>query len=123
MKPCRECKHEVSEQARACPNCGAPEPAKDKFDGYGYEYKSEAKLMGLPILHISFKYRANGRPVPAVGIIAIGQFAAGAISISQFGVGLLSVSQFTVAAVAIAQFAAGYTGIAQIGAFLKQIVM
>ena len=27
MKPCRECQHEVSEQAAACPQCGAPFPA------------------------------------------------------------------------------------------------
>lgn len=38
MKHCRECKHEISEQAMACPNCGAPFPAKDKFDGWGFEY-------------------------------------------------------------------------------------
>ncbi len=38
MKPCRSCKHEISEQAMACPHCGAPFPAKDKFDGWGFEY-------------------------------------------------------------------------------------
>ncbi len=121
MKPCRECSHEVSEQADACPNCGAPYPAKEQWDGHGFEYKSKATLIGLPILHISFKYRQNRMPVPAVGVIAIGQFAIGGISISQFGVGIFSVSQFTVAAIAVAQFAAGYDGIAQFGAFLQRL--
>lgn len=121
MKACRECRHDVSDEAVACPGCGAPYPAKAQWDGYGFEYKSNAHVAGLPLLHISFKYRANRRPVPAVGIIAIGQFAFGGVSISQFGIGILSFSQFTVAGVAVAQFAAAYGGIAQFGAFLNQL--
>ena len=97
MKACRECGHNISEQAAFCPGCGAPYPARDKWDGVGFEYKSEATLLGLPILHISFKYRPNRRPVVAKGIIAIGQFAYGVVTISQFGVGVFSVSQFTIA--------------------------
>ena len=33
MKECRDCKHQVSEQAYTCPNCGALHPAKPKWDG------------------------------------------------------------------------------------------
>ena len=43
MKPCRECKHTVSEQATACPNCGAPYPAKEKWDGWLAEARKAAK--------------------------------------------------------------------------------
>ena len=120
MKPCRECKHHVSEQARACPQCGAPFPGKDKWDGWGVEYKSKSTLFGLPLLHISFKYRLNRRPVPAKGIIAIGQFACGVFTFSQFGLGVFSVSQFTVAGFALAQFAAAYSLIAQIGIYVDE---
>ena len=120
MKTCRECKHQVSEQAISCPNCGAPYPAKVKWDGYGYEYKSEARFLGLPLIHISFKYRANKMPVPAKGIIAIGQFGAGVINISQFGIGLISISQFTIAGYALAQFVLAYSCIAQIGLYVDQ---
>ena len=120
MKPCRECGHEVSEQAFTCPNCGAPQPAREKWDGWGFEYKSEATLFGWPLLHISFKYRPNRRPVPAIGIIAIGQFGLGVITISQFGVGLISVSQFTVSGYALAQFGIAYSLIAQFGLFIDQ---
>jgi len=88
MRPCRECQHEVSDQATACPSCGAPFPAKDKWDGWGFEYKSEATCFGLPLLHISFKFRPNRVPVPAKGVIAIGQFAYGIFTLSQFGVGV-----------------------------------
>jgi hypothetical protein len=120
MKPCRECQHEISEQATACPSCGAPFPAKPKWDGYGFEYKSEANFFGLPVLHISFKYRPNRMPVPARGVIAIGQFACGFVTISQFGIGLVSISQFTIAAYALAQFAFAYSLIAQLGIYIHE---
>ena len=118
MKPCRECKKEISEQAITCPHCGAPYPAKEKWDGWGFEYKSKLVFWGLPLLHISFKYRPNRMPVVAKGIIAIGQFAYGVVTISQFGIGIFSLSQFTVAVYALAQFAAAYSLIAQIGIYM-----
>jgi len=120
LRPCRECNHKVSEQAFSCPNCGAPYPAKAQWDGWGFEYKSQASFMGWPLLHISFKYRANKMPVPAKGIIAIGQFGIGVVNISQFGIGLFSLAQFTIAGYAIAQFAVAGSLIAQFGLYLEQ---
>jgi len=120
MKPCRECQREVSEQALACPQCGAPYPARASWDGWGYEYKSQVTIAGLPLVHISFKYRPNRTPVVARGIIAIGQFGCGVVCISQFGVGMLCVSQFTVAGLALAQFGAAYSLIAQFGVYVAE---
>ncbi len=120
MKPCRECQHQISEQASACPQCGAPFPAKAQWDGWGVEYKSKAMLFGLPLLHISFKYKVNRRPVPARGIFAIGQFAYGIFILSQFGVGVVSISQFTIAGFALAQFALAYSLIAQMGIYIDK---
>lgn len=120
MKPCRECQHEVSENAGACPNCGAPFPAKAEWDGWGFEYKSKATLFAVPLLHISFKYRPNRTPVPAKGIIAIGQFAVGIFTFSQFGIGIVSVGQFALSGWALAQFAAAYSLIAQIGVYVGE---
>ena len=120
MKRCRECQHEVSEQAVACPSCGAPFPAKEKWDGWGFEYRSEATILGWPVLHISFKFRPNRVPVPARGIFAIGQFACGVFTLSQFGVGVVSISQFTVAGYALAQFALAYSLIAQFGIYIEE---
>jgi len=120
MKSCRECRHQVSEQAFACPNCSAPYPARDRWDGWGFEYKSKTALAGLPLVHISFKYRANRTPVVARGIIAIGQFACGVVCLAQFSIGVLSVSQFTLAAFAVAQFAIAYSLIAQFGVYLGE---
>jgi uncharacterized membrane protein YvbJ len=120
MKECRDCGTLVSEQALACPKCGAPYPAREKWDGWGFEYKSATKLAGLPLVHISFKYVPGRGPVPAKGIIAVGQFAIGIVAICQFGIGLVSVSQFTVAGFALAQFAVAYSLIAQTGLYLDK---
>ena len=118
MKECRECRRSVSEQAFICPACGAPYPAREKWNGYGFEYKSPLTVLGLPLLHISFKYSANRKPVVAKGIIAIGQFGIGVITIAQFGIGIISVCQFTIAFYALAQFAIAYSLVAQIGLYL-----
>jgi hypothetical protein len=120
MKPCRECNQDISEQATICPNCGAPYPAKEKWDGWGYEYKSSTTLLGLPLLHISFKYRPNRMPVPAKGIIAIGQFGVGVVTIAQFGIGLVGICQFALAGYALAQFAFAWSVIAQIGIYIHE---
>jgi hypothetical protein len=120
MKPCRSCQREVSEDAIACPGCGAPYPARAKWDGWGWEYKSRAEWFGLPLLHISFKYRPNRVPVVAKGVVAIGQFAVGLITISQFGIGIISVSQFTIAVFALAQIAFAYSLVAQFGLYIHQ---
>lgn len=120
MKSCRECKHQVSEQAVACPECGAPYPARERWDGYGFEYKSQSTFLGLPLLHISFKYRPNRMPVVAKGVIAVGQFGVGIITISQFGIGVISLSQFTIACYALAQFALAYSCIAQFAVYVDQ---
>ena len=120
MKACRECRHEVSEQAAACPPCGAPFPAREKWDGHGFEYKSSTTILGLPLVHISFKYRPNRTPVPARGVIAIGQFACGIVTISQFGIGISSVSQFTIGGWALAQFAVAYSLVSQFGIFIHE---
>ena len=95
-------------------------PAKEKFDGWGFEYKSQTTFLGLPVLHISFKYRPNRVPVPAKGVVAIGQFAVGFVTISQFGIGLVSISQFTVAVYALAQLAFAYSLIAQVGVYIHE---
>ena len=77
-------------------------------------------MLGLPLVHISFKYGPNRVPMPAKGVIAIGQFACGILTISQFGIGVVSVSQFTVAGWALAQFAVAYSLIAQLGIYLHE---
>jgi hypothetical protein len=120
MKTCRDCDHQVSEEAVTCPSCGAPRPAKTDWDGHGFEYRSPASILGFPLLHVAFKFRPNGCPVPAVGVIAIGQFGVGLVSISQFGIGILSLGQITIAGWAVAQIAVAWELIAQTGVYVHR---
>ncbi len=120
MIECRECKQKVSEQAFACPHCGAPYPTRPQWDGWGFEYKSGATIGNWPLLHISFKYRPNRMPVPARGIIAIGQFGMGVVTVAQFGVGIFTLGQFALGAYVLAQFAAAYRCIAQVAFYVDK---
>jgi hypothetical protein len=103
MKECRECHQRVSEQAFHALIAERHIRPRENGTGGVFEYKSEATLFGLPLLHISFKYRPNRMPVPAKGVIGIGQFGMGLINISQFGIGLSNLSQFAIAGFALAQ--------------------
>jgi CubicO group peptidase (beta-lactamase class C family) len=120
MGKCRKCQQEVSEQASVCPGCGASFPAAKKRKYRGFEYKSRATILGIPLLHISFKYRPNWVPLPAKGIISIGQFGMGIVNISQFGIGIISLSQVTLAFYALAQVALAFSLIAQVGVYVHQ---
>ena len=99
---------------------GGSDPGNEKAGRIGFEYKSGVSILGLPLIHISFAFRKNGTPIPAIGIISIGQFGAGVVNISQIGIGILSASQFTVGVFAIAQVAVAYSCIAQVGVYIHQ---
>ena len=103
---CRECRREVSETARACPQCRAPFPGRPEWQGTGYEWKSQTTVWGYPLVHVAFGRNARGKLRVARGVIAIGQFAIGLITVAQFGIGLLfGCGQFFLALTALAQVA------------------
>jgi hypothetical protein len=96
---CPECGKSVSDKARSCPNCGYPMKTggfsySDKGGGYvGYEYKSSAKIFGMPLIHIVYGPGYGGITKPAKGFIAIGNiaiggFAVGVISLAGIGLGI-----------------------------------
>jgi hypothetical protein len=103
---CRECKKEVSPNAAMCPSCGAPKPADPEWNGWGFDWKSQATFYGWPLVHISVGKDKNGKLRVAKGWIAIGQFGIGAVTIAQFGIGVIfGLGQFMLGIVAVAQFA------------------
>ncbi len=54
-----------------------------------YEYKSQATLLGLPLVHVHLS-RGNGRPAVAKGILAVGDVAFGAVAFGGLSAGLVS---------------------------------
>jgi len=118
LRRCTDCHIDVAGPADACPTCGGALTPQGGTPGWGYEYRSPVVVLGLPLIHVSCRYRTNGVPVPARGIIAIGQFAIGFVTIGQFGIGVLSLSQLTIAVFAVAQVAVAYSLIAQVGIYV-----
>ena len=116
LTTCRECGAEISDQARACPRCGAPQAAAPAYPGFGFEWKSSRTYHGYPLVHIAFGKDSRGRWRVAKGVIAIGQFALGLVTVAQFGVGLLfGFGQFLLGGIVLAQFAGGLVlGVGQI---------
>lgn len=80
LATCRECGAEVSDQALACPRCGAPRPANPTWSGSGFEWKSSRTCFGFPLVHIAVGRDIRGKLRVAKGIIAIGQFAVGLVT-------------------------------------------
>jgi hypothetical protein len=113
---CRECQKEISNEAINCPHCGAPFPARKKWGGRGFEWKSKQTFYGYPLVHIAFGRDKNNRLRVAKGVIAIGQFGVGLVTFAQFGVGVLfGFGQFILGLTGIAQFA--ITGLFGVGQF------
>jgi hypothetical protein len=67
-------------------------------------YTSPIKIAGLPLVSVVWENKGFREAKPAVGIIAVGQYAYGVVSISQFGAGVFCISQFGVGAVGVFQF-------------------
>jgi hypothetical protein len=118
LEPCRECGKEVSNNAVSCPHCAAPRPALAEWAGTGIDWKSRAKILGIPLIHVAFGRDSAGKLRVAKGFIAVGQFAIGGITVAQFGIGIIfGLGQFMIGLTALAQFAVGLLiGVGQIAA-------
>jgi hypothetical protein len=93
---CPECKKTVSDKALTCPSCGFA--IGGRFLG-GYEYRSEAKFLGIPLVHIVLGHGINpvtGRIRIAKGIIAIGNMAIGGVAIGGLSLGAISIGGLAV---------------------------
>lgn len=128
---CPECGKEISDRSVMCPGCGHTH--KGAF--YCFEYRSKAKLFGLPLLHVVLGPSldpSTGKVRVAKGIIAIGGIAMGLISLGGVSIGLISLGGLAIglaavgglaiaAGVAVGGAAVGYLAIG--GAALGYYVM
>jgi len=82
-----------------------------------YEYRSDASLFGLPLVHVVLgRHPETGRVGKAVGIVAIGRIAFGVLPIGQLAIGIVPIGQLALGVVfAVGQGAiAGYDAIGQL---------
>jgi len=109
---CPECGNQISDKALMCPKCGLPMGSPGarllRGQGFGYEYRSEAKVFGLPLVHIASGYDpSTGRPRVAKGIIAIGNIAVGGLAVGGVSVGVVGLGGLSVGLMAIGGLAVG----------------
>jgi hypothetical protein len=85
---CVECGAHISNQAFTCPHCGKPLQANSLC---GWEYRSQAMLFGLPLVHIAYGIDTEtGRKRIAKGIIAIGDVAVGMLALGGAAFGIIA---------------------------------
>lgn len=103
---CSDCNNDISDKAVICPHCGAT----GQGFLWGYDYRSEKTLFGLPLVHIVFGPAFNpitGKIRIAKGIIAIGGISVGGLAIGGLSLGIIALGGLAVGLAALGGAALG----------------
>ncbi len=73
-----------------------------------FEWKSRARVFGIPLVHVVYGRDETGRTRVAKGIVAVGQIAFGVIAVGQVAVGLVfGLGQLAIGLATLGQAALG----------------
>ena len=79
---------------------------------YGFQYTSKRRVLGMPLVHVTWSHRQVSKGFIAIGlrakgVISLGLLPMGVVSIGLFPVGILSFGTFALGLVAAGAFALG----------------